>query len=209
MRSLPCTMTVPLLVLAVLLAACGVGSEGSSERSEPLTTQPSTTSTSTTASPSRSNPATTAATPEGAVALAQLVIDRVEFGDEGFVRVENRGATDADVNGTYICQFPQYRDLGEVVPSGVIAAGATFEVPAAVVGGLASVGGEAALYSNANDFGSADNILAYVQWGTGGARAEVATAANIWAGADVSVTPDPEYNDIVLEGDPADPENWS
>lgn len=197
------------VVLAVLLAACGGSTDGSSEPSEPLATQTPPTSVSTTENPSTSNPPTTAAIPEDAVALDQLVIVGVDFGDDGFVSVQNRASTDADVNGIYICQFPEYTDLGGVVAGGVIAAGATVEVPASVVGGLVFEGGEAALYANANDFGSADNIFAYVQWGSGGARAEVAAAANIWPGADVSVIPDPSYNNIELEGDPVDPENWS
>ena len=183
--------------------AVGDADTPSSTTSVPETTAPpQTASTAVTTS-------TTTPIPDDAFALGELVIVGVEFGEGGFIRVENRGVTDADVKGIYICQFPQYSDLGAQVPNGVIAAGDIFEVPAAAVGGLSKAGGEAALYANDNDFGSPDNILAFVQWGTGGARAEVATAANIWGGADVSVSPDPGFNDIVLNGDPADPEAWS
>ena len=198
MRSVRLGMTTCLVVLALLLAGCG--GDDSSEPAEPQATEAPATSSTT---------STTVPIPQDAVALGDLVIVGVQFGDGGFVRVQNRGSTDADVNGIYICQFPQYTDLGVEVIGGVIDAGATVEIPASAVGGLSSDGGEAALYANNNDFGSPDNILAYVQWGTGGARAEVATAANIWPGPEVFVTPDPEYNDIVLEGDPVDPENWS
>ena len=187
-----------LILLALLVAGCA--GDDSDESFEPQVTEAPATSSTT---------STTVPIPQDAVALGDLVITGVQFGDEGFVRVQNRGSTDADVNGIYICQSPQYTDLGTEVTGGVIAAGATVEIPASAVGGLSSDGGEAALYANNSDFGSPDNILAYVQWGTGGARAEVATAANIWAGPDVSVTPDPAFNDIVLEGDPVDPENWS
>ena len=143
------------------------------------------------------------------MALGELQITGVQFGDGGFVRVQNRGDADANVNGIYICQYPQYTDLGGEVAGAVIPAGSTVEIPASAVGGLSVEGGEAALYANNTDFGSPDNILAYVQWGTGGARADVATAANIWAGPEVSIIPDPAYKDIVLDGDPVDPENWS
>ncbi|MCQ3806874.1 MAG: hypothetical protein OXB92_09045 [Acidimicrobiaceae bacterium] len=190
-----------LLVLVLLAAACGGdGADETVDPVEPQATEPAQTSLTT---------STTAPVPDGAVLLGGLQIVGVQFGDTGFVRVENRGTSDVDVNGVYICQFPQYTDLGTVVTRGVIAAGVTVEIPASVVGGLSDQGGEAALYANNADFGSPDNILAYVQWGTGGARADVATAANIWAGPDVSISPDPSFNDIVLDGDPADPEAWS
>lgn len=194
-----------LLVLALLAAACG-GDDGgddggdTTDSGEPQATEAVQTSSTT---------STTAPVPQGAVPLGGLQIVGVQFGDGGFVRVQNRGSADANVNGVYICQFPQYTDLGTVVARGVIAVGETVEIPASAVGGLSDQGGEAALYANNDDFGSPDNILAYVQWGAGGARAAVATAANIWAGLDVSITPDPQYNDIVLNGDPADPEAWS
>ena len=194
-------LVMALLVLALLAAACGVDDgDETTDPAEPQATEAVQTSSTT---------STTAPIPQGAVPLGELQIVGVEFGDTGFVRVQNRGTTDADVNGFYICQFPQYTDLGTVVARGVIAAGATVEIPASAVGGLSDQGGEAALYANNTDFGSPDNILAYVQWGAGGARADVATAAGIWAGPDVSITPDPEFNDIVLNGDPADPEAWS
>jgi len=198
MRSIRLGMTTCLVTLALLLAGCGGDDSDESVESQPTETAPTTSTTS-----------TTVPIPQDAVALGDLVITGVQFGDGGFVRVQNRGNTEANVNGIYICQFPQYTDLGTEVTGAVIDAGATVEIPASAVGGLNSAGGEAALYANNSDFGSPDNILAYVQWGTGGARAEVATAANIWAGPDVSVTPDPAYNDIVLGGDPVDPESWS
>lgn len=201
MRFIRHRSTTCVLVLALLLAGCG--GDDADETGEPEESQ------TTQAPETSSTTSTTLAIPQDAVSLAELQIVGVQFGDDGFVRVQNRGSTDADVNGIYICQFPQYTDLGGEVAGGVIAAGATVEVPASAVGGLSAAGGEAALYSNNRDFGSPDNIFAYVQWGTGGARAEVATAANIWAGADVSVIPDPAYNDIVLDGDPVDSENWS
>lgn len=202
MRSIRLQMTTCLLALALLSASCGNSDDATAtgNPAEPPTTEATQTSAPTSTLPS---------IPEGAVALGELQIVGVEFGDSGFVTIENRRAVAADVHGIYIYQFPQYVDLGDEVPGGVIPAGATAEIPASAVGGLNAEGGEAALYANNADFGSPDNILAYVQWGTGGTQAEVATAANIWASPEIAVTPDPAYNDIVLNGDPADPENWS
>ncbi len=201
MRFVRLQVTTALLVLALLAAACGGDdADETADSVEPQATDAAQTSSTT---------STTVPIPQDAVPLGDLQIVGVQFGDTGFVRVQNRGTADANVNGIYICQFPQYTDLGTVVTRGVIAAGAKVEIPASAVGGLTSQGGEAALYANNADFGSPDNILAYVQWGSGGARADVATAANIWAGPGVSITPDPSFNDIVLDGDPADPEAWS
>lgn len=201
MRFVRLQVTTALLVLALLAAACG--GDDADETVDPVEPQ------ATDAAQTSPTTSTTVPIPQDAVPLGDLQIVGVQFGDTGFVRVQNRGAGDANVNGIYICQFPQYTDLGTLVTRGVIAAGATVEIPASAVGGLSDQGGEAALYANNADFGSPDNILAYVQWGSGGGRADVATAANIWAGPGVSITPDPSYNDIVLDGDPADPEAWS
>ena len=76
-----------------------------------------------------------------------------------------------------------------------------------VLGGLAVDGGEAALHSG-SDVTNPDTIFGFVQWGSGGVRADVAAEAGIWP-AGASVEPDPAFNSIELFGDPADPENWS
>ena len=101
----------------------------------------------------------------------------------------------------------QHIDLGEQLGGLALGPGESVEVPAAAIGGLNIEGGEAALYS-APDFTNPEAIIAFVQWGTGGARADVAAEAGIWP-ADASVEPDPQFNSIELFGDPADPEAWS
>ena len=140
MRSIRLGMTTCLLVLALLFAGCG--GDDSDESGEPA--EPQATET----TPTSSTTSTTVPIPQDAVALGELQIVGVQFGDSGFVRIQNRGSADANVNGIYICQFPQYTDLGTEVTGGVIDAGATVEVPASAVGGLSAEGGEAALYAN-------------------------------------------------------------
>ena len=130
MRSIRLGMTTWLLVLALLFAGCG--GDDSDESGEPAESQATETT------PTSSTTSTTVPIPQEAVALGELQIIGVEFGDGGFVRIQNRGSADANVNGIYICQFPQYTDLGTVVTGGAIAAGATVEVPASAVGGLSA-----------------------------------------------------------------------
>ncbi len=156
--------------------------------------------------PSSTAPSTTATIPEGAVEIPDLQITVVEFGDQGFVELMNTGAGEAAVSGVLLCQSSTCTDLGTVVESGVIAAASSVQIDAAAVGGLSIDGGEAALYSE-NDMTNADAIFAYVQWGAGGSSSEVAAQAGIWPPG-ASITPDPQFGNIELFGDPADPESW-
>jgi hypothetical protein len=187
--------------VAMLAAACSDES-GSDPEAGATTVPESTTSTSTTL------PGTTAPIPETGQALSDLELTLVEFGADGFVEFRNNGADDIDLAGVMISSFPDYADLGTIVDGGTIAAGATARVPAEHVGGLSVDSGEAALYAEAN-YGSAEAILSYVQWGHGDhTRSPVAVEAEIWPAADVFVTPDPTFNNIESGGDAADPELW-
>ena len=197
-------LAVLLLVLALVAVACGDDSGGDEDADpDPVPADETTTTTTTTL------PGTTQPVPDDAEALVDLSISAVEFGEAGFVTITNLGADDADLNGINICQFPNYMDLGTIVDGGVIAAGDSIQVAAANWGGLDAASGEAALY-NGTSFDSAEAILAYVQWGAGGAqRASVAVEAGIWPSVDAFVTPDPAFPNIESGGDPADPANWS
>ncbi len=195
---------IPLVLLVALMAAACGGDEGESlpagdsgtAQTDTVVDEPGTTA-----------PTTTVTIPEAATEIPDIQINLVEFGDAGFVQIINNGDSDASLDGIILCQFPTYVDLGEVIAGGTVAAGATAQVDAATMGGLNAAGGEAALYT-ARDFTNPDAILGFVQWGTGGARHEVATAAGIWP-AGASIEPDPAFNNIELFGDPADPESWS
>lgn len=198
-------LPVALVVLLLLAVACGgdasdaPAGETSVPDSGDTTTVPESTTT--------IGPTTTQTVPPEATELPDLQIIFVAFGDAGYVEIENRGGTDADVSGIQLCQFPTYVDLGSVVDGATIAAGESVQIPADVLGGLNIAGGEAALYSRP-DFTDAEAIFAFVQWGTGGARSDVAAEAGIWP-AGATVEPSAEFNSIELGGDPADPESWS
>lgn len=192
-------------VFALLAAACGGGDDTAQDDLPP--DEPGVTPEGTIDSePTETAPPTTDTIPPEAIELPDLQIVFVEFGDEGFVEIANVGDTDADVNGIQLCQFPTYLDIGPIA-GGTIPAGASIRVSASGIGGLSADGGEAALYSSP-DFTNPEAIFGFVQWGTGGARAEVAAEAGIWP-VGASIEPDPAFNSIELFGDPADPESWS
>ena len=189
-------------VAALLAAACSSSDDDATDDTADAAVE----ETTTTAAPEETAPPTTDTIPPEATELPSLQITMVEFGNDGFVVITNVGDEPAIVDGIFFCQFPTYVDIGPLV-GGPIAPGESVEIAGTEVGGFSAFGGEAALYSEEN-FSEPNAILAYVQWGTGGGRADVAAAAGIWPEG-ASVTPDPNFNSIELFGDPADVEAWS
>lgn len=198
-------LLVLLSVFVLLAAACGGSDDGAVN--EPDAGATTTDDSGVDDEPASTAPTTTATIPPEATEIPDLQIVFVEFGDAGYVEIANRGDEPASLDGIQLCQFPTYVDLGTVVDGASIPAGESVQIPAATVGGLSVDGGEAALYA-APDFTNPEAIFAFVQWGTGGARSEVAAAAGIWPSG-ATVEPDPAFNSIELFGDPADPESWS
>ena len=196
-----------LAVLVLVASACG-GSDNDSSDDAASDDADSTADAATPEDePATTAPTTTVTIPPEATEIPDLQIVFVEFGDAGYVVIANRGDEPADLDGIQLCQFPTYVDLGTVVDGASIPAGESVEIPAATIGGLSVDGGEAAL-SSAPEVTNPDAIFAFVQWGTGGARSEVAAEAGIWPSG-ATVEPDPAFNSIELFGDPADPESWS
>ncbi len=116
-----------------------------------------------------------------AIALqGQIVINEVL--PTGTIELKNVGSSTVDVSSYWLCQFPNYQrldnldlDCGDLtMEPGEILAVNNFNA----VNNPAD--GEVGLYLN-NNFGSADAILDYVEWGTpGGGRSGVAVEAGIW-----------------------------
>jgi hypothetical protein len=190
-------------VLSLLAAACGDDSGGGGDGSAATSTTSPSDATSTTV------PATTAPPPDSGEALEDLQLNVVEFGDDGFVEIINTGADPVTLAGIYICEFPDYADLGDVAEIASLEGGETLRIPAEVLGGLSIDSGETALYDG-DDFASSDAMLSYVQWGTGEhERSSVAVDAGLWPAVDVFVVPDPAFTSIESGGFAADPEGWS
>ena len=177
--------TSVLIVTVVLGAGCGGGSEDAADPSTSDEPAAAADEAFETADPTTTTaaPTTTQTIPPEATELPDLQIVFVQFGEAGYV------------------------DLGTVIAGATIPAGGSVQVGAEVIGGLQIEGGEAALYTSP-EFTDPEAIFAFVQWGTGGARADVAAQAGIWP-AGASVEPSVEFNSIELGGDPADPASWS
>ena len=202
---MPRSLLALLMSFALLAAACG-GSDDSADVDRAPGGSGDTSDSSSDTEPEETVPPTTDTIPPEAVELPDLQMVFVEFGDDGYVEIANVGDTDADVGGIQLCQSATCVNIAPIA-DGSIPAGASILVMASVLGGLAVDGGEAALHSG-SDVTNPDTIFGFVQWGSGGVRADVAAEAGIWP-AGASVEPDPAFNSIELFGDPADPESWS
>jgi hypothetical protein len=120
---------------------------------------------------------TTAEVPAGGEA-SPLVIVAVDF-EAGLIVIRNDGDEDYDLTGHWICNRPTYSEL----PGEVLGPGTIIEIDTAVIG-LSADSGEVALYTS-SDFGNADDILRYVQWGTDShGRTAVAVAGGVWQDGD-------------------------
>lgn len=90
------------------------------------------------------------------------------------VTISNDGDTELVLEGMFMCNRPNYVGLA----GGTVAPGATLDIDVTELD-LRSSSGEFALYL-ADDFGNADAIVAYVQWGSGeNGRASVAVEAGL------------------------------
>jgi hypothetical protein len=130
-----------------------------------------------------------------------LVIVAVDF-EAGLIVIRNDGEEDYDLTGHWICNRPTYSEL----PGEVLGPGATIEIDTAAVG-LDADSGEIALYKS-SEFGSADDILRYVQWGTDShGRTAIAVAGGVWQNGDFV---DNEGANIESTGsDPVSASDWS
>ncbi len=136
----------------------------------------------------------TAANGDGTT-TAGLVVTAVDIAG-GSATITNRGDAAVELAGNWLCNRPIYVEL----PDQTLEPGQSVDVSI----GLSEAGGEVALYSS-SAFGSSDDILDYVSWGTGGGRQSVAVSAGVWSGdpvADAGET-------ITLVGEPGTSAGWA
>ncbi len=133
---------------------------------------------------------------DGAVDVALgLQVSAVDL-DAGTAVLVNLGAEPIDLGGHWVCNRPNYAELPDVE----LAPGEELEIG---VGGVTEGGGEVAIYTS-DSFSNSDDIVTYVQWGSGGGRSSVAEQGSVWSGNPVQVT----AGAIVLTGDPGAAEGW-
>lgn len=133
---------------------------------------------------------------DGAAAVGSIQVSGVAF-DSGKVSIINTGDAPVDLTGHWLCNRPNYAELPpvELAPG----EGIEFDFES-----LDPSGGEAALYRS-NNFGSSEDILSYVTWGSGGGRTSVAEDAGVWSGPAVEITSEGTF----LVGDPGAAGGWS
>lgn len=176
---------VPAAVMLLIAAACGGDAdEGTTTSQAPATAAPSATTGApsvTTAAPDTTvadtqAPVTTASTPSGGTGTAShpLVIVAVDF-EAGFILIRNDGDEAYDLTGHWLCNRPAYVEF----PSETLQPGRIIEMDTASLGVNAD-DGEIGIYTS-RDFGSADAIVRYVEWGSSGhGRSNTAVAAGVW-----------------------------
>lgn len=190
-------------VLALFAAACGSDDDASPADTAPPPTQLDDTDGAPATDPPATDPAATdppasepADAPTDNGRGAPLQVTAVSF-ETGVATLTNTGDEPYDLSGHWICNRPSYAELG----STVIEPGGTFE---ASLGGFNPGGGEVAIYSS-DAFGSSDDIVAYVGWGSGGGRQSVAEDAGIWVGDPVQ----PTGTEITLTGQTGSAAGWT
>ncbi len=154
-----------IAALAVIGAACSSDDSADEVDAGPTETAPAETDEATTDDDGG----------EAAAPAADLSVTAVSF-STNTVTVRNDGDSEVNLDGWFLCNRPTY--IG--APSETIAPGATLDIDVSDLG-LGTDFGEFGLYTS-SDFGSADAIAAYVQWGQGeNGRASVAVEAGLIA----------------------------
>jgi len=216
---------VAAVALILAVTACG-GSDSDAPTTTAASGQATTTTAATTTAPADSSDApadttsTTVATP---TARAQFAIVEVGLGPLGQVFIQNVGDAPGSLGGHWLCQRPAYHELPEVElqPGDIAQVFVTghdelFGPRAGVIAvdGIASTGafnpesGEVGLY-NSNDFGSADAIVSYVEWGSGGhGRSDTAVEAGIWTSGGFVATTADSGAILATTTPPTDPAHW-
>jgi len=153
---------------------------------------------------------------------AQFAISEIVFGEGGYVVITNVGGSTASVGGLALCQRPFYFTLPdiELAPleaiwvaagdgSSLTASSAVAIIPAN--GALSDFGrddGEIGLYLS-SDFGSAEAIISYVEWGSAGhGRSGVAIEAGLWAEDSFIEIPDDAFGVQASAPAPSGPQDW-
>jgi hypothetical protein len=185
-----------LILLALLVAACGGSTDPTSTTEAAADTATSVAApetTTTTPAPETTTTEAQATTTVAAGGGAQFVLSTVVLGDGAMVVITNIGSESGNLGGFALCQRPNYFTLSDFeVPAGQSAAislgGEIFEPPdgalvideVARISALSPDSGEVGLYS-ISSFSTSDAILGYVEWGSSGhGRSSVAVAAGIW-----------------------------
>lgn len=217
------------LALVLVVAACGDDDSSGTTTTAAPTTGGTTTAAPTTQAPTTTaSPVTTAATttapPTTTVGSTEPMFEiaSITFGEGPMLVITNVGGASGNLGGHWLCQRPSYFELPDVEvgpgESFAISLGGSVFLPPpgaitveeqASVGGVSPGSGELGLYTS-NSFGSAEDIISYVEWGAPGhGRSDTAVAAGIWtSGGFVETTDDTTLIDRT-DFDTVGPDSWT
>ncbi|AXT58806.1 hypothetical protein D1816_00055 [Aquimarina sp. AD10] len=138
-----------------------------------------------------------------------VVLNEVKYQGTDWVEIFNAGTGEADISEYWLCLGPgTYVQIGSVTPlSGntTIPVGGYLVLPY----DLPDTSGGLGLYST-NEFASADAIVDFVQYGSGGTpRENVAVEAGLWTAGEFVPTVTSEDNSIIFDGDGNGAANWA
>ncbi len=141
--------------------------------------------------------------------VRSVVFNEIQYGNKDLVEIYNNGDVTVDLASYWLCLGPgTYIQIGNITPeSGTIqlAAGEFLVLPY----DMPDTDGGLGLYSN-NSFTSADAIMDFVQWGSGGsARENVAVEAGIWTAGDFVPTVQLDGNSIEYDGSGEAASDWT
>jgi hypothetical protein len=107
-----------------------------------------------------------------------LVIAAIDF-DAGTILIRNDGAEPYNPTGHWLCNRPTYAPL----PDETLESGLSIEIDTAALG-IGPSDGEIGLFTS-REFGSAEAIVRYVEWGNSGhGRSATAVEAGVWGEGD-------------------------
>ncbi|MEM7484266.1 MAG: hypothetical protein AAF348_03570 [Bacteroidota bacterium] len=119
--------------------------------------------------------------------VRSIIINEVEYLVDDYIELYNNGTVTVDLSEYWMCLGPgRYFRIGDgdatkIVSGSVSLAPGEYLVIAPMVLDAPNDAGGLGLYANNDNFGSADNIRSFVQWGAAGnAREVVAVEAGIW-----------------------------
>lgn len=123
------------------------------------------------------------------------------------VTLKNFGDATATISGYWFCVVPAYSQVSSMTSVATLAPDEEVDIASTV--NLVASSGEFGLYS-ASGFSNANNMLDFLQWGTGSSgssRESVAVAAGLWvADTFITVSPPYQYNGDGTQNGVA---NWS
>ncbi len=155
------------------------------------------------------DPVETPTEPAEPTETTSVVFNEVQYSTRDLVELYNNGDVNVDLSSYWLCLGPgSYVQIGDITPesgSADLAPGTFVVLPYE----MPDVEGGLGLYAT-NEFGSAEAIVDFVQWGAAGsARENVAVEAGIWTAGDFVPTVGAVSSSIEYDGEGEASADWA